>query len=467
MVTLKELQDRAETLRAQMEEIFQVAEKENREFSEQEQTAFDAAHGERLQVLARIDRTEKMDAARAQAKPRPRQTQPDDRDGREELIERRMANAAATMEKPRRSGRLRHFAGPDAEKSAYRFGQWCLAIWGKQHSRDWCQANGIPIMRATQTEGDNTAGGYFVPEEFDSDIIDLREKYGVFRMKARRSVMTSDTKVRNRVSTGLTPYFVGETEAITKSTKKWNQTNLTAKKLGIIAIESNDLMEDAIMNIGDDIAGEIAYQFANKEDDCGFNGDGTSTYGKIVGVRDSLKNLSGTIANIAGLVVGAGNAYSELTIANFTSLVGLLPQFADTPNTAWFVHRVFYYTVMYDLMADAGGNTVQSLAAGAPPQFMGYPVIFTQVMPKTEANSQVCALLGDLALAADFGDRRQMTLSFAREGTVSSVNLFEQECFAIKGVERFDINVHDVGNAHATAASRVPGPIVGLITANA
>ena len=47
----------------------------------------------------------------------------------------------------------------------------------------------------------------------------------------------------------------------------------------------------------------------------------------------------------------------------------------------------------------------------------------------------------------------------------SALSAFEQDEIVIRGTERFDVVVHDVGNQSATAASRVPGPIVGLITA--
>jgi HK97 family phage major capsid protein len=80
-------------------------------------------------------------------------------------------------------------------------------------------------------------------------------------------------------------------------------------------------------------------------------------------------------------------------------------------------------------------------------------------MPKSPAVSQVCALLGDLSLAASFGSRRDTNIA------VSEHSRFANDEIEIKGTERFDINVHDVGNASATAGSRVEGPIVGLITA--
>jgi HK97 family phage major capsid protein len=81
-------------------------------------------------------------------------------------------------------------------------------------------------------------------------------------------------------------------------------------------------------------------------------------------------------------------------------------------------------------------------------------------MAKVEANSQVCALLGDLAQAAMLGDRREVTIA------ASDQHRFSTDELALRGTERYDINVHDVGNYNATAASREAGPLVGLVTAN-
>ena len=99
--------------------------------------------------------------------------------------------------------------------------------------------------------------------------------------------------------------------------------------------------------------------------------------------------------------------------------------------------------------------------------FMGYPVEFVQIMPKVVANSQVCCLLGDMSLAVDFGDRRQTTIAFSRDASVDSVSMFETNQIAVKATSRFDIVAHDVGNQSATAALRVAGPVVGLMTAAA
>ena len=374
-----------------------------------------------------------------------------------------------------RAGRsvFRAQKGRSPQEQAYRFGQWFLAgAMGRGDSRAWCREHGIPLMtedargrvstNLVMTEGVNSAGGFLVPPEFSQDIIDLREQFGVFRRNAKVVPMASDTKSVPRRTGGLTVYYPGENATITASDKAWDNVTLVAKKYATLSKYSSELDEDSIVDMASDLAEEIAYAFSAAEDDNGFNGDGTSTYGNVTGAREKLKGLSGTIANIAGLYVGTGNLYSELVLNDFINTIALLPKYADDNSVRWFVHRSFYYTTMVRVALAAGGVTLAEIMGGARnPQYLGYPVEITQKMPSTEANSQVCALVGDLRRAAMLGDRRQTTIA------VSEHSDFASDILAIRGTQRVDIVVHDVGNAHATAASRVPGPLVGLITAAA
>ena len=214
------------------------------------------------------------------------------------------------------------------------------------------------------------------------------------------------------------------------------------------------------MDIGNTLADEIAYAFALAEDTAGFVGTSLSSQGGITGVTARLKGLSSTYADIAGVKVATDNLISELDLVDYQALVGILPEFADTPNAKWFVHRYVFYNSMVTVAQAAGGTTTTELINGVrTPMFLGYPVVFTQVMPKTDANSQVVALLGDLSLAADLGDRRQINIQ-----TDTSVG-FASDQIAVRGTQRYDINVHDVGNATATAADKAAGPIVGLMSA--
>ncbi len=371
-----------------------------------------------------------------------------------------------------RYGTLRNFVGENAAERAHRFGQWVLAMRGVSASMQaegafarslrFCNENGITVSRA-MSEGVNESGGFLVPEEFGNDLIDLREQYGVFRRNAKIVPMSSDSRSDPRRTGGLTAYFAGEGDALTASDKGWDRVNLAAEKLTCLARYSNEVNEDAVINMGDDLAGEIAYAFATKEDACGFIGDGTDTYGGMQGVTTKIKGLSATIANIAGLTVATGtgyaSSYGSIVLADLEAVAGNLPVYADTARAKWYCHKSFYWNVMAKLALASGGVTGAEIEGARTKRFLGYDVEFVQIMPKTPAVSQVVALLGDLSLAASFGSRRDTTIA------VSEHSRFANDQLEIRGTERFDINVHDVGNQSATAALRVSGPIVGLITA--
>lgn len=366
-----------------------------------------------------------------------------------------------------RGGQAKNFAGCEEytgrkpAEQAYRFGMWFLSeLRNQPEAKQWCADHGV--QRKTMVEGFNDAGGALVPDEFENTLIDLREVYGVFRRYAQVMPMASDTKIVPRRVGGLTAYAVGEAAAITTSDMTWDNVMLVAKKWAVLSKVSSELNEDAIIDLGNTLAGEISYAFSVKEDDCGFNGDATSAYHGITGVRAKLLALSGTIANIAGLVVGTAPAasYGSLTLANFQDVVARLPQYADTPNARWFVHRGVFFGVMQKLALAAGGVTAAEVTAGGREfRFLGYPVAFSQIMPNVPATNQIVAILGDLAKAALFGDRRMTQIALSEHSD------FANDLIAIRGTERFDINVHDVGNASATATLRVPGPITALITA--
>jgi HK97 family phage major capsid protein len=90
--------------------------------------------------------------------------------------------------------------------------------------------------------------------------------------------------------------------------------------------------------------------------------------------------------------------------------------------------------------------------------FLGFPVEFSQVMPTATAATTVFALLGDFSLAASFGDRQQNIISFSEHASVGGQSVFERNEVAVRAVERFDINVHDVGDG------TTPGPVVAVAT---
>lgn len=354
--------------------------------------------------------------------------------------------------------RLRNFS---KHEEAYRFGQFLAGgVYGFKRAAEWCKEHGISFQRAAHSESDNDSGGIWVPVEFDNTFVELREKYGRFRSFADVTPMSSDRKLRRRNKGGLVARPVGAVGTSRKQTTqkmKWDAFELIARKWGVFVKIEDELSEDAIIDYADKLIGEMSYAFSKAEDDAGFNGDGSSTYHGITGVRAALRKVHATIGNIKGLTVASGNAYSEIVKGDFTNLIGSLPEYADNDNTAFYCHRTFFWNVMVPIMIAAGGVTAKEIQESKQKMFLGYPVQVSQVLPKTEANSQICCLFGDLREAVTFGDRRGIVV----RQTDSNDTDFEEDLISMKATERFDINVHDVGDTSEA------GPIVGLITAAA
>lgn len=352
-----------------------------------------------------------------------------------------------------------------AEEKAYRFGMYALA----KAANDIPQAYRFPqaqrfardqgLYAASHLEGgsDTTGSHNFVPDEFGTDLIRLRESYGVARQLCKIQTMSSDTRTDPKWSTGLTAYFVGEGAAGTVSTMSHSVVRLTAKKLMAISTYSSELAEDAVIDIGNTIAQEMAYAYSLKEDQCFVDGDGTSTYGGIVGLRPSFATL--TLGTAPGYRdTATSNTWAAIVLADITSLISVVPVYAQM-NMRFLCSSQFYYQVMVPLINAAGGLSGTELQNGfRTPVFQGIPVTFSQVMPVATATSSTVLMLGNFAMAATLGDRRRETLEFSKDATVESVNLFTNDLLAIRATERIDINVHSFGS------NTEAGPIVALNT---
>ena len=351
--------------------------------------------------------------------------------------------------KPRRGPPLKAFKdGVDergtlirAEESAYSFGQFLLATcYDSQPAREWCRSRGIAIK--AQAEGVNATGGALVPDEWVQSIISLKETFGVFAANARKVPMTRDTMNVPRRTGGVSAYFVNEGVAPTESAATFDNVALIAKKLMVLTRLSNELSEDALVNVADWVGAEIAYAFASKEDDCGFLGDGTSTYGGIRGLS--------TLMGSAGIYTATGHATADvITAADLMLLRALLPQYAR-PGAQFFCSQYFVSACFSRLKAAGGGNKIQDLQNASPYNYLGTPIVISQKLPSTTPTGLLAIYFGDLSKAALFGDRRQVTIRRSDE------RYFDTDQIGIQGTERLDIVCHDVGDS-----SNI-GPIVAL-----
>jgi HK97 family phage major capsid protein len=357
----------------------------------------------------------------------------------------------------RRGGALRAFTKPvrftdhsamDPIEAAYRSGQWLRAVIGNVESaRQWCESNGMNVR--VMTTDSSTNGGYIVPDEMEQAIIDLREQYGLARRLTRRRSMSSDTKSIPKRTGGVTAYFVNEDNSgVTASDKSWGQVNLVAKTLAALSLVSKNLEEDSMIDVVDDLAMEMAYAFATKEDQCWLIGDGTSTYGGMQGLL--------TMFNAGSYASSITAAADHDTFAEYDNadLSNVMAGVADFPgiNPSWVCSKTFAENVFGRLKRTAGGNSGDDLDRRYRYGYGGYPADTSEIMPKvgTSAVTTTEALFGDFSMSSSFGDRRGITIEVLRERYAEKLQV------GVLAHERFQVVNHDLGT------SSVKGPVAAL-----
>ena len=433
-----------------------IVETEKREYTPEEKVAFDDLDKKFKDLEEKIEFEKKVEARKAAAA-KPIQVQGQERSGR-------------LFAEPRRAGygkKLKAFrpeifgTAADAEDAAYKAGMWCrAAIYGDQGAAQWCSEHDVPIQRDTsygvqksQNESVNSAGGYLVFPEMSTAIIDLREQYGTARRFINVVQMASDVQYIPRRTGGLTGYFATEENAFTESSKTWGQVRLQAQALGTLTKISRELADDAVISVADDIASEIAYGLAAKEDATLWNGDGTAAYGGIIGVRSKFASGVGVLAGAIDAASGH-DTFAEYDAADLIKVIGALPKYAE-PNARWYGHRTAWANTFLRLLAAAGGNAIVDMQAGGKPTmgYLGYAFETDQTLPSalTDLSDTAVVLFGDLNAAVTMGERRGITIDVTRD------RYWELRQIGIMGWERIDINVHDIGDA--TNA----GPLVALM----
>jgi len=442
---LDQLRDRYEETIKLAEDLQNTADAEDRAMTVEEKQRFDELLDEKDEVREEIGRRERLASAKSENEEGERRspvTKPENNTtGGDESREFAVAS----------HGSLRAFKGPDARRTAYRCGMWTMAtLYGNQRARDWCLDHGV-ISRAMGTNT-NTGGGALVPDEFENAVIDLREQYGVARRLARVVPMSSDHMVVPRRTGGLTAYAVGDNDSITASDKTWDNVELTARKWAALAKYSSELAEDAAVAIADDLANEMAWAFEKKADESWIDGDGTSTYHGIVGLRTKLVD-----GNHGGSTVAAATAahdtFAEIDKTDLANVIGLLPEYARA-NARWLCSSYAYAAVFQRLLAAQGGATMRETEGGTNYSYMGFPVVISQAMPassSTDYTGVVMIMLGDFSLSTTMGSRRGIRVR------VSEDRYLEYDQLAVVGTTRYDIVNHDLGD------SSNAGPVVGLL----
>lgn len=129
-------------------------------------------------------------------------------------------------------------------------------------------------------EGVDADGGYLVPEEYDSRLIETLKEENIMRSLAT-TISTSGQHKINVAASDPAAAWIDEGGALNFGDSKFAQVLLDAHKLHVAIKVTEELLYDSAFNLENHILSSFGQALANAEEDAFLNGDGT---GKPTGI---------------------------------------------------------------------------------------------------------------------------------------------------------------------------------------
>ena len=138
-------------------------------------------------------------------------------------------------------------------------------------------------VRNALSVGEDTEGGFTVPDEFERRLIQALEENNIFRQMATVIKTNSGTRKIPIANDTMEAQWIDEGEEIPETDTKFGQTTLSAYKLGTMIKISNELLHDSAFDLASYIAARFGVAMGNAEERAFFTGDGDK---KPLGILD-------------------------------------------------------------------------------------------------------------------------------------------------------------------------------------
>jgi len=249
------------------------------------------------------------------------------------------------------------------------------------------------------SEGIDENGGYLVPEEYDSRLIDVLNEENIFRGLAK-TITTSGQHKINIAGTKPAAAWIDEGGELTFSDATFSQINLDAHKLHVAVKVTEELLYDNAFNLESYIIEQFGKALANAEEDAFLNGDGK---GKPLGI----------FAEDGGGQIGVTTtSATDITSDNIIDLVYSLKR--PYRKNAKFIMNDQTIALIRKLKDENGQYLWQpSNQAGEPGKLFGYDVLTSPFVPTVAEGAPVIAF-GDFSYY-NIGDRGTRSFAELRE----------------------------------------------------
>ena len=243
-------------------------------------------------------------------------------------------------------------------------------------------------------EGTDSAGGYLVPAEWDTRLIEALEHENVVR-KLGTVITTSGERKINVAASKPAASWVEEGGELVFSDASFDQVILDAYKLSVATKVSEELLADNQYDLEGFLIRAFGQAIANAEEEAFITGDGNSkptgllhpTKGGQIGIVTAGNNISAD--EVLDLIYKLKRPYrAEAAFITADSTLAQIRKLKD--GTGQYIWQ-------------------PALTAGEPDRLLGYPVYTSAFVPAVAAGQPVMAF-GDFSYY-NIGDRG--TRSFA------------------------------------------------------
>lgn len=243
-------------------------------------------------------------------------------------------------------------------------------------------------------EGSDGLGGYLVPDEWDTRLIQALNDENVMR-KLGTSITTSGERKINISGTQPAAAWVDEGASMVFSDTSFSQVTLGAHKLQVGIKVTNELLADNAYNLENHIINQFTTAISNAEEDAFLNGLASDT-SKPTGLFPAASADTDTVVTTAGASIASDD---------IISLVYKLKR-PYRKNAAFIMNDSTVATIRKLKDNNQAYMWQPSYQSGEPDRILGYPVYTSAYAPTIAAGTVVIAF-GDISYynIADRGQR--------------------------------------------------------------
>lgn len=253
-------------------------------------------------------------------------------------------------------------------------------------------------------EGVDSSGGYLVPDEWDTRILDGLQEENIMRQLS--NIITTEGLHKINIA-GTTPSaaWVDEGESLTFTDTTFSQITLDAHKLHVGVKVTNELLADNKYNLEDYLIDQFVKALSNAEEDAFLNGAATET-GKPTGLFPSA--MADT-----DIVVTTATTDTKIAADDIINLIYKLKR-PYRRNAVFIMNDQIIAQIRMLKDANLGYIWQPSNVAGEPDRLFGYPIYTSAYAPTAVRGAGVIAF-GEISRGYLIADRGSRTFRELRE----------------------------------------------------